>query len=339
VITTSVPDRLDDVAARVGEAMAPYLVDPADGGLGVLLADYPARGGKGLRPALLLGTCQAFGGTEQDAWSAALAIELLHNAFLVHDDIEDGSELRRGEPTLHRRWGVPAAINAGDALAVAAVRPIHDDTLRSSELRRSLLDEWFRMAGNTVSGQATELAWRADADLRLEPDDYLDLILRKTCWYTTIFPLRAGAMVATRNTVPLEELTRFGFLLGAAFQIRDDLLDATSGGGHGKDALGDLWEGKRTLMLVHLMAEAPAADRADLRAYLEQDRSGRSVDQVRAVRDMMDRAGSIAFAQEFGRGIAAAAADAFEVAFASVPAGPHRAFLADLVPYMLARAA
>jgi geranylgeranyl diphosphate synthase, type II len=343
-VIRTVEDRLERVAARIDDAMAPYLQDPGGprGGdaLTEQLADYPARGGKGLRPALLLATCEAYGGAEQDAWSVAVSIELLHNAFLVHDDIEDGSDLRRGEPTLHRRWGVPAAINAGDAMAVAAVRPIHDDALMTSELRRSVLDEWFRMAGYTVSGQATELAWRTDPVRRLTPDDYLDLILRKTCWYTTIFPLRAGAMVATRNTAPLDELSRFGFLLGAAFQIRDDLLDLTAASGdYGKDVLGDLWEGKRTLMLVHLMSEASPSDLHDLRAYLAVDRDGRTAAQVQQVREMMERTGSIEFAQEFGRGIAAAAADACDLAFAAAPRTEHRDFVVDLVPYMLARPA
>ena len=83
--------------------------------------DYPARGGKGIRPALVLATCQAFGGSRREAIAPAATIELLHNAFLIHDDVEDESELRRGRPTLHQLHGVPLAINAGDALAVTAL--------------------------------------------------------------------------------------------------------------------------------------------------------------------------------------------------------------------------
>ena len=82
------------------------------------LADYPRRAGKGLRAALCLAACSAHGGLEDDALAAAAAIELAHSAFLVHDDIQDGSDWRRGQPTLHRRVGVPLALNAGDALAV-----------------------------------------------------------------------------------------------------------------------------------------------------------------------------------------------------------------------------
>jgi geranylgeranyl diphosphate synthase type II len=340
-VTADVAERLTRVAAEIGSAMVPYLSDPGGGSqLDDLLADYPSRGGKGLRPALLLATCEAHGGTVEDARSCAVAIELLHNAFLVHDDIEDGSRLRRGRPTLHRRVGLGPALNTGDALAVVALRPLHDDELLSSEVRRRLLDDWFRMAGATFSGQALELAWRDDPDVVLAEPDYLELILRKTCWYTTMFPLRAGAIIATRGTAPLDRLTRFGFLLGAAFQIRDDLLDLLAEPGeHGKDPLGDLWEGKRTLMLVHLVRHAEPGDRAALDDYLRRTRAERDEAIVSEVRSMMDRSGSLAYAQEFGRGIAAAAGDAFDDAFATVPDSPHRRFVADLVEFMLARTA
>ncbi len=340
-MTAAVTDRLSRVAGEIGHAMAPYLVDPGGGSqLDDLLSDYPSRGGKGLRPALLMATCEAHGGTEEDARSCAVAIELLHNAFLVHDDIEDGSRLRRGHPTLHHRVGLGPALNTGDALAVVALRPLHDDQLLSTEVRRRVLDDWFRMAGATVSGQAMELSWREDPTVVLTEDDYLELILRKTCWYTTMFPLRAGATIATRGTAPLESLSRFGFLLGAAFQIRDDLLDLVGApGDHGKDPLGDLWEGKRTLMLVHLVRHADAADRPALTEYLSLRRDERTEDLVRDVRSMMDRAGSLAYAQEFGRGIAAAAGDAFDDAFADVPDSPHRRFVSDLVEFMLVRSA
>jgi geranylgeranyl diphosphate synthase type II len=80
-----------------------------------LVRGYPSRAGKGIRPSLLLATCQAFGGSVDEAIGPAVATELAHNAFLVHDDVEDGSAQRRGQPTLHRLHGMPLAVNAGDA--------------------------------------------------------------------------------------------------------------------------------------------------------------------------------------------------------------------------------
>ena len=125
-----------------------------------------------------------------------LAIELLHNAFLVHDDIEDASLLRRGEPTLHRRYGTPLALNAGDGLALQAMGTLRENIdLLGPRLADRIMVEFDFMSQQTVAGQALELGWCRDNRTDLEPDDYLDLIMKKTCWYTTVLPLRVGALV------------------------------------------------------------------------------------------------------------------------------------------------
>src|SRR5215469_12850139 len=92
-----------------------------------LVADYPQRGGKMMRPSLCISTARAYGASLEEALGSAIAIELMHNALLVHDDIEDESEERRGRPTLHRLHGVPLALNAGDMLTLASLRPLLDN--------------------------------------------------------------------------------------------------------------------------------------------------------------------------------------------------------------------
>ena len=121
------------------EAVQGYLPDGEPrAALWDLVADYPSRGGKAIRPSLCLATCVAFGGELEDALPSAAAIEILHHAFLVHDDVEDASELRRGAPTLHELVGMPLAVNAGDALALLATRPLWDNQEQlGSRLRRS----------------------------------------------------------------------------------------------------------------------------------------------------------------------------------------------------------
>jgi geranylgeranyl diphosphate synthase type II len=308
----------------------PYLTD--------LVADYPQRAGKALRPALVLAACQAFGGSLRDAMGPAVAIELVHNAFLVHDDVEDQSPRRRGLPTLHELHGVPLAVNAGDALALAALRPLRDQGVLGTRLQQAVTDEFLAMVERTIAGQARELGWRRDNVVDLGPDDYLALIGAKTCWYTTIHPLRVGALVGSRGTADLDALSRFGFHLGAAFQIRDDLLNLVGTAAEvGKEPLDDVREGKRTLMLVHLLGTAPAAERAWLEAYLATPESERTPGDVRRVAGLMAEHGSIDFAVAYGRGIAAAARAAFVPAFAGVPPSPHRRFLEAVVPYMLER--
>src|SRR5262249_41444102 len=156
-----------------------------------------------------------FGGADEDVVPVAVAIELLHNAFLVHDDIVDGSERRRGRPTLAAEYGIGLALNAGDALAVLSNQVLrrHARTL-DADLADRVLGEFDAMALRTLEGQATELGWRHDGVDTLEPEDYLDLIMHKTCWYTTVHPLRVGALIGSGGAADLRPMVRFGFFLG-----------------------------------------------------------------------------------------------------------------------------
>jgi geranylgeranyl diphosphate synthase type II len=335
---------VEDRLRRVGRVVRRSMLDAMPDGEPVQwlygpMREYPSRPGKALRPALCLSVGRAFGASADDLLGIAVAIELLHNAFLVHDDVADGSEMRRGRPTLAATHGVGGAINAGDGLAVVASQVLRRATRR---LHRDLADvvwgEFDTMALRTLEGQATELGWQLDNVENLAPEDYLHLIMHKTCWYTTIHPLRVGAIVGSGGTVELGPLVRFGFHFGAAFQIRDDLLNLV-GDEHmyGKEILGDLYEGKRTLPLVHLLATAQGADLALVREYLRLNRSERSAELVRTVRELMNDYGSIAFTSEYAEGILLVAEEYFEQAFAGAQPGPDLDFLRSLVPYVWAR--
>lgn len=342
-MTTTRTDFLDELEAyseMARRAAISYLPDP--GATDYLVApasEYLGRGGKGLRPALCLATCRAFGGGVEEALPSAAAIELLHTAFLVHDDVEDDSELRRGEPTLHRSYGRALAINAGDGLAVFALGALRDNERRlGRRLAARIWSEFDFMARQTVEGQAIELGWQRDGRTNLTPDDYLDLIMKKTCWYTAVLPLRVGALIGSKGAVDLKSMLRFGFFLGAAFQIRDDILNLTgSRDVYGKELLGDLREGKRTLMLLHLLAAAVPPDRAQIERYLALGPSDRSDAVIAEIFTMMQDHGSVAFAEEFAHGIARSAAVAFEEAFVDVPDSPARRFVRNLIPYMVER--
>ena len=303
--------------------------------------DYPSRPGKTLRPALCVATSRAFGGSDADVVPVAVAIELLHNAFLVHDDIVDGSERRRGRPTLTAEYGLGLALNAGDALAVLSNQVLRRHMSRmDADLAERVLSEFDAMALRTLEGQATELGWRRDGVDALEPEDYLDLIMHKTCWYTTVHPLRVGALIGSAGAADLRPMVRFGFHLGAAFQIQDDLLNLLgTEREYGKEIHGDLFEGKRTLPLIHLLRNARGPDRDVLDRYLGLERSERTAAMVSEIRGLLDAYGSITFAAEYAHGIAGAALDTFEAAFPPATAGPDRDFVQALVPYMLDRRA
>jgi geranylgeranyl diphosphate synthase type II len=341
VTTVDVAATLREVERRVRRSIMDSIPDgePHDW-LYRLVRSYPRRPSKALRPALCLATCRAFGGTDADSFPVAVAIEMLHNAFLVHDDIVDVSLRRRGRETLRASDGMELALNAGDALAVLANHVLRRHTQGLDRaLGDRVLEEFDTMALRTLEGQATELGWRRDNVTTLEPEDYLDLIMHKTCWYTTIHPLRVGALLGSGGRADVRPMVRFGFHLGAAFQIRDDVLNLVGDEArYGKEINGDIQEGKRTLILIHLIGHALGADGQFVRDYLAMERRDRTAEVVGRVRDLMDRYGSIVFATEYARGIADAALDAFDVAFASAEPGPDSYFVRALVPFMLGRA-
>ncbi|CAN5897914.1 hypothetical protein BH23GEM7_BH23GEM7_29350 [soil metagenome] len=122
------------------------------------IREFVTRPGKGLRPALCIATCRAFGGRTADALTSAAGLELLHGAFLVHDDIEDGSESRRGRPTLHRTVGIPLAVNVGDAMNTLAMGLFRRNVSGlGPEAALRIFDEVDHMLIESLEGQAMEL--------------------------------------------------------------------------------------------------------------------------------------------------------------------------------------
>ncbi|WP_167105819.1 polyprenyl synthetase family protein [Mycobacterium sp. DL592] len=335
-----VEDRLRVIARLVRNSMLDALPDgePHQWLYGPM-REYPARPGKALRPALCLSAGRAFGADSDALLGASVAIELLHNTFLIHDDIVDGSEIRRGRPTLAASYGLGTALNAGDGLAMVAGQVLRKATRRiDPQIADLVWAEFDTMAMRTLEGQATEIGWQADDVEDLGPEDYLELIMHKTCWYTTIHPLRVGAILGSAGAVDLAPLVRFGFHFGAAFQIRDDLLNLIGDERtYGKEILGDLYEGKRTLTLVHLLATAEGDDRRVVRDYLRLSRGQRSAELVGTVRALMDDYGSITFTRQYAEGILLVAEEYFAQAFAGARPGPDLDFLQSLVPYVWAR--
>jgi geranylgeranyl diphosphate synthase type II len=303
------------------------------------LADYPRRSGKGLRAALCIATCSAYGGSEDDAVAAAAAIELAHSAFLVHDDIQDGSDWRRGQPTLHRRVGLPLALNTGDALAVLGLEVLRSGTGGlGRRLTLQILEEFSAAMWQTLEGQAIELGWRRDGVTSLSPRHYLELVLRKTCWYTTIAPLRIGALIGSSGNADLAALTRFGLFLGAAFQITDDLLNLTGGqSAYGKEIGGDLREGKRTLMVIHLLSVADPSHRDAVVALLRAPEADRTDNRVAWLAGLLADYGSIDFARDFASGVTEAAVAAFPAAFGPTTRPEGAEVVRRLIDYVVRR--
>ena len=303
------------------------------------LSSYLSRTGKGIRPALCLATCRAFGGDASDARASATAIEMLHNAFLVHDDVEDESELRRGLPTMHAEHGVPIAVNAGDMLTALSVRILRDNLpALGLPLTWRVYDEFEHMMQESLEGQAMELGWVRDNRCDVNDEDYLRMVLKKTCWYSFIHPCRIGALIATKDSVDLNRFNRFGCYLGTAFQIQDDLLNLTGDERrYGKEIGGDLLEGKRTLMLIHLLRQLDVRETARVTAYLGQPRASRSLRDTRWILDLMRARGSLDHARKVARQFAGATLFEFTQAFHDVPESDEKMFLHQVISYMVGR--
>ena len=301
-----------------------------------LISAQLARAGKGLRPALLLATCSAFGGDVEDALPSAVALELLHNAFLVHDDIEDGSLFRRDHPTLYIEHGTPIAINVGDAMnSLSIVSLTENIPVLGADLAYRIFHEAHHLVLQSVEGQALELGWTRDNAFDLTEDDYLRMVLKKTCWYTCIHPCRIGALIGTRGAIDANRFNLFGFLLGAAFQIQDDILNLIGDRDvYGKEILGDLWEGKRTLMLVHALRACTDDERAELGRVFSVGREQRTERDVQWVFRLFERYGSIDAARATLRAMVAGALSEFDIAFGDAPVSADRDFIRNLVPFL-----
>jgi geranylgeranyl diphosphate synthase type II len=304
-----------------------------------LLGDYPGRAGKMMRPSLCIATACAHGARPADALRTAVAIELLHNALLIHDDIEDGSTERRGAPTLHLLHGVPLALNAGDTLTLMSLRPLLEN-VRTIGPRLSLriLEETERMARESAEGQALELGWRRDNAVDVDEAAYLQMVLKKTCWLAAIYPSRVGALIGTGGRIALDPFVRFGFFLGAAFQIQDDVLNLV--GDHrryGKELDGDIAEGKRTLMVIHLLRAAKPDERTELQMLFGLPREGRSLVQVRRIRALMEQYGCIEYARRIAHGLAGAALHEYSLIYGHLPDSRDKRFIEGLVTWVFER--
>jgi geranylgeranyl diphosphate synthase type II len=308
-----------------------YLYDP--------ISDYPSRGGRMLRPSLCVATARVFGASIERVLPAAVCIELIHNALLIHDDVEDESDERRGRPTLHRLVGEPLAINAGDSLALLSLRPILDARqLLGPEITLRILEEFDQMAQHTAEGQALDLGWRRDNTIDLRVEDYLSMVLKKTCWLTTLFPLRVGALIGSGDNVALDTLSRFGFFLGAAFQIQDDILNLI--GDHaryGKEIGGDLLEGKRTVMLLRLIETSTPKDRRRIADILETPRSERTREGLDWLQSQLAARGCVDYARKLAHELAGAASHEFDRIFGGLEESRDKAFLAQLPRWVIER--
>ncbi len=253
------------------------------------LDEEAVKQGKRIRPLLCLLVTHCLGGNLHHAMPFAAAIELMHNFCLVHDDIEDGDEFRRGRPSVWRKYGIPHAINIGDylftkifaALLLGYGKMPTEKVVRFFTLMAATLDHTHR-------GQALDMNARSG---KITIQQYMRIVKEKTGYYLAA-PLIAGAIVADASQEIEEALSRYGLFIGPMFQIRDDLIDLTVG--KGRDVIGsDIREGKRSFLAAYTFEHASSADQQALLQILDRPREATTDEDVQQALQIFAKCGAL----------------------------------------------
>ena len=242
-----------------------------------------ASGGKRLRPTLALLAAELFGGKEEEVLPAALALEVFHNFTLLHDDVMDRADVRRGRPTVHVKWNDNTAILSGDQMMIEAYKLLSQ--VKEDKLPQVL--RWFnQMATEICEGQQYDVDYESREDVSMA--EYIEMIRLKTSVLLGN-ALQTGAYIAGADQQSTQHLYNYGIHLGLAFQIQDDLLDVYGDEKtFGKAIGGDILCGKKSFMLLTALHKADAATLQELKAQLaRQDIEPK--EKIHAVTAIYDR--------------------------------------------------
>jgi octaprenyl-diphosphate synthase len=294
-----------------------------DAFIGELVGHVLATRGKLMRPALALLSAQACGGADEQRLHLAATVELIHIASLVHDDIIDAADLRRGTSTVNMLWGNQIAVLLGDYLFATAFDLV-------SRIRHPEVAPTIALAAVAMS-QAEIQAVKVGGEPNEDEATYFAIVDGKTGRLFSA-ACRAGALIAGAPPVAADALAEFGLQWGTSFQITDDALDLTSTPEElGKPTGSDIDTGKVTLPVIAALRRAPEPDRRRLLELVRHASGGGALDELRTI---VDRAGGVRYALDTARAYAGRAAAALDV----LPASPAKSSLLDLAEFVLVRA-
>lgn len=319
-ILTAVCDDLMEIEQALAENLNPHfdLVSQVAGH--ILFA-----GGKRLRPLLMVLCARLCGYTGNHTARFSTIFEYLHAATLLHDDLVDGADMRRGRQVANQVWDNPTAVLTGDFLLARGLSIAADTGLCE------VINTIARITEHMSQGEIRQL--QKKGDVTLSEEEYLEVIRCKTA---VLFQgaCRTGALLARAKSTAVQALTDYGDHLGLAFQMADDLLDYTQDlSALGKHAGADLKEGKLTLPLIHALSRAPAGEKEHMLAILENPDFTRA--EFRILVEMLTTNGGIAYTQDQAAvhiNEAKAALDGFKIS-------PTRELLMNIADYALVRKA
>lgn len=237
-----------------------------------------ALGGKRLRPVLVLMATDMFDGDINKAIHAALAVEVFHNFTLVHDDIMDKADLRRGMLTVHKKWDETIAILSGDLMMIKAIDLLCETP--TSHLKH-LIQQFNKSAAEVCEGQQWDMNYESVKEI--SEQDYITMITLKTAVLLGC-SLKLGAIIANANTEDAENIYAFGKNIGIAFQIQDDILDSFGQSNKvGKKIGGDILANKKTILLITAMASVDKNDEQILNKWLATNDPNKANEKVNEV--------------------------------------------------------
>ncbi len=260
------------------------------------IIDLLGRGGKRLRPSLCLMACELVGGDIKEAMPTAICIEFFHNFSLVHDDIEDDSKLRRGEPVLHIKYGLPIAVNAGDGLYALCYEALKENrSLLGVERAWKIFEEIVGLSVVLVEGQAMDLEFKERKEM--SESEVIELLGKKTAKLFAV-SAKCGAIAGGASYETADELGSAWEEIGIAFQIRDDILNVIGEEAkYGKRIGEDVVEGKPTLLLIHCLEHCEAHEKEIIyNCFYDYD-----IQRIEEVVNLFRKYGSIKYSEEIAR--------------------------------------
>jgi octaprenyl-diphosphate synthase len=317
-LLTAVSTDIQAIETALKDNLQPYLSVVSH------VADYLiAGGGKRIRPLLMLLSARLCDYKGRFDVTLSVVFEYLHVATLLHDDVVDGAEVRRGYPVAHGIWGSPATVLVGDYLLARAIN------IAAQTGQTSIIDVISRATGHMSEGEIYQLLHRGD--INLTEEQYMDIIGRKTACLIQA-ACHTGALLAGAPEHRVQALAAYGNHLGYAFQLIDDLLDYTADPAIlGKSTGTDLKEGKMTLPLIYAMKQAGNKDRKHMESLIGT--TDPTMDRFKATLKLVNDYGGIAYTRNLAKEHLATAKSRLEVFDTS----STRTILEDLADYVLTR--
>jgi len=315
-------DELEKRAALVTDAIEQLLPVVHPRGLYEASRHLVDSGGKRLRPSMLLLAAEAAGGEAAALAPAAVSIELIHNFTLIHDDIMDNADVRRGRPAVHKLWGEPGAILAGDTLYSKAFQVLG---MTPAEPGRILgaMNMLSRTCTAICEGQWLDMEFEARD--RVSEAEYMEMIEKKT---GVLYGASAGmgAILAGASTEVVSAMDLFGRLTGMGFQLQDDVIDLTTPEKvSGKRQGGDLIEGKKTLIIIHALA-----NNVSVQVFGKKEAT---TDQIQQSISILQKSGSIDYARSRAEEMVAQGKKALQV----LPDSDAKTTMLELADFMIRR--